>query len=653
MSKEQSPVDTIQKEAPKIAPQEAIYKYEGEPLKVGVVGLVHTHVHWILGREKYGDIEIVGIVEPNLDLAQRYSEQHGYSMDIVYNTLEEMVEATQPEAVTAFNRIIDHLSVVEYCAPKGIHVMVEKPLAVSWEDAQKMIDLADKHSIHLLTNYETSWYGSNYAAYKMIYEEQKIGDIKKIIFYTGHPGPIEIGCNEEFVEWLIDPVLNGGGALTDFGCYGANLATWYMKGAQPQTVSCITQQFKPDKYPKVEDEATIILTYPKTQVIIQASWNWSHNRKDMEIYGKTGYIYCKNGQDMEVLEKEEDGPFTMTAEPLAKGIHDPFAYMTKVVKEDYPVEPFGLSSLDNNKVAMQILEAAKQSSETGEIVKWDDFFLTSSKALSSKSPTQKMEAFNMVFIKGGSFTMGCQKQYQADCEDIEKPAHRAKARDFWLNKYEVTNKEFVEFANAYHKEEEKEKGWLEWFVNYHYFKESSCKVDFENGFFSVVKKYEHHPVGNVSMYGIQKYLLWKSEEDGIKYRLPTEIEWEFAARGGNKSQHYNFSGSNNLDEVGWYRENSNGSTHRIGLKKPNELGLYDMSGNMDEWCSVICTNYIKPGQKDVDIHKDEEGESYYAYIHRGGAHNQSQKEVRITHRSGCYTSGFYYGIGFRLASDGF
>ncbi len=354
--------------------EEEKYEYKGEALRVAVVGFVHTHVHWILGREKYGDIVIVGMVEPNRDLAERYAVQHGFSIDLVYSTLEEMVESTQPEAVLAFNRIIDHLSVVEYCAPRGIHVMVEKPLAVSWEHAQKMIALAQEHNIHLLTNYETSWYASNYEAYEMVHEENKFGEIRKIIFYTGHPGPIEIGCNEEFLEWLTDPVLNGGGALTDFGCYGANLATWYMKGATPETVSCVTQQIKPHKYPKVEDEATIVLTYPNTQVIIQASWNWSHNRKDMAVYGQTGYVYCKNGQEMEVLEDEAEGAFPMTAKPLKKGIHDPFAYMTKVIKEDYPVEPFGLSALDNNAIVMQILEAAKVSAETGKVINWKEMY---------------------------------------------------------------------------------------------------------------------------------------------------------------------------------------------------------------------------------------------------------------------------------------
>ncbi|MCP4976008.1 MAG: Gfo/Idh/MocA family oxidoreductase [Maribacter sp.] len=353
---------------------EPIYIYEGDPLQVAVIGLIHDHVHWILGREDFGDIEIVGIVEPNGELAKRYSNRYGYSMGIVFKTMDEMMKAIQPEAVLAFNDIYGHLEVVEYFAPKGIHIMVEKPLAVNLGHAKKMMALAEKHNVQLMTNYETSWYGSNYKAFDLVHKEGKIGDIRKIIFNTGHPGPIEIGCGKEFVTWLTDPKLNGAGALTDFGCYGANLATWLMKGETPQTVSCITQQIKPDLYPNVDDDATIILTYPKTQVVIQASWNWSHNRKDMAVYGMHGYVFCKNGEDMEVLENEKVGPILLRAKPLTKGVHDPFAYFTKVVKEDLPMDSFGLSSLENNLVVMQILEAAKHASKTGETVIWDEFF---------------------------------------------------------------------------------------------------------------------------------------------------------------------------------------------------------------------------------------------------------------------------------------
>jgi len=349
---------------------------ESKTLKVGVIGLVHTHVHWILGRENRGDIEIVGIVESNRDLASKYAKQYGFSMDIVYDTLEEMIEETKPEAVTAFNTIYDHLKVVEYCAPKGIHIMVEKPLAVNWKHAKRMIALAKRHNVYLLTNYETSWYASNQAAYDSVHNSGKIGEIRKIVFHTGHQGPIEIGCNPEFLEWLTDPVLNGGGALTDFGCYGANLVTWLMKGREPISVSCTLQQIKPHLYPKVEDEATVVLTYPGAQVIIQASWNWPQNVKDMEIYGSSGYIFCKNSVDIEILSKGNKQSTEIKAIPLPKNLNDPFALMQQLVKEGYALSPFSPSSIENNAIVMQILEAAKISAKNGSTVIWDDFLKT-------------------------------------------------------------------------------------------------------------------------------------------------------------------------------------------------------------------------------------------------------------------------------------
>jgi len=359
------------------APQESYYS--GKPLQVAVIGLTHTHVHWILGREKWGDIEIVGIVEPNRDLAQQYSKQHGYSMDIVYDSMEALYTSVQPEAVTAFNDIYGHLKVVEFFAPKGVAIMVEKPLAVNWEHAQKMAQLARTHNVPLLTNYETSWYGSNTTAFEWVQQDKTIGPIQRMVFHHGHPGPIEIGCNPEFLEWLTDPVLNGGGALTDFGCYGANLATWFLKGEIPKKVTAITRNYKPEKYPKVDDDATIVVDYGDKQIIIQASWNWSHNRKDMEIYGTTGYVFCKNGSRMEILKDEKAGPFSEEAAPLPMGVHDPFAYLNQVMNHNLTVEPYSVHSLENNLLVMQILEAAKHSAGIGKTVIWEDFF--SKKAL--------------------------------------------------------------------------------------------------------------------------------------------------------------------------------------------------------------------------------------------------------------------------------
>ena len=344
------------------------------PLKVGVIGLVHTHVHWLLGRENQNDIEIVGIVEPNSDLANRYSVQHGYSMDIVYDHIDELLEKESIEAVVAFNTIYGHLEVVEKCAPKGIHVMVEKPLAVNFEHAEKMKALAEEHNIHLLTNYETSWYESNFLAHQLILEDGIIGPLTRIKFNTGHPGPIEIGCNEEFLEWLTDPVLNGGGALTDFGCYGANLTNWFLKGVHPESVTCLTSNFKPDLYPKVDDDAIILLSYPDLNVIIQASWNWSHNRKDAEFYGQTGYVICEDGLNMRILESEDKGPYLKEITKKSGNHQDPFSFLHDVIRGKHNLQPFEPSTLENNILVMKILEAAKLSSTSGKTIRWADLF---------------------------------------------------------------------------------------------------------------------------------------------------------------------------------------------------------------------------------------------------------------------------------------
>ncbi len=339
------------------------------PLKVAVIGLTHTHVHWILGRPEQGDIKIVGIVESNKDLAQRYANQHGYSMDIVFDSMEELMAETQPEAVTAFGTIYDHLSVVEFFAPKGIHVMVEKPLAVSLDHAKKMKALAEKHNIHLLTNYETTWYATNHKAYDLVHKEKMVGELRKIVVHDGHYGPKEIGVNDEFLEWLTDPVLNGAGALTDFGCYGANLTTWLMEGERPQTVFAVTQTMKPELYPKVDDEATIILTYPKMQAIIQASWNWPISRKDIEVYGKTGQIIADNGSDMRYQLGDDKPEVKLKPKALKAPYQDPFAYLAAVVKGEIKPAPTDLSALENNMIVMEILEAAKKSARTGKVVK--------------------------------------------------------------------------------------------------------------------------------------------------------------------------------------------------------------------------------------------------------------------------------------------
>lgn len=346
---------------------------QNEPLRIGVAGLNHGHVPWVLNADNRPEIDIVGIAEPDRELAEKYSKQYGFSMDIVFGSIDEMLEKTKPEAVTGFGTTYQHLEIVQKCAPKGIHVMVEKPLAVSLDHAREMADLARRHKIQLLTNYETTWYPSHQQALEIL-ESEKIGDIRKIVVRDGHRGPKKIGVGPEFLEWLTDPELNGAGALMDFGCYGANLSTWLMNGQRPISVTAVVQQLNPADNPKVEDEATIILTYPSSQTIIEASWNWPIGRKDMEIYGLTGAILVDNGKQLRLRMAEGYDGFSeekFEMEKREKPLDDPFSMLYAVVRGQITLPNDDLSGLENNLIVMEILEAAKESARSGKTV-WLD-----------------------------------------------------------------------------------------------------------------------------------------------------------------------------------------------------------------------------------------------------------------------------------------
>jgi predicted dehydrogenase len=240
--------------------------------------------------------------------------------------------------------------------------MMEKPLAVNLEHARAIETAAKAGGIQIVVNYETTWSPAVQAAYPIACVRQEIGDLRKIVVHDGHRGPKEIGCSTNFLNWLTDPVLNGGGALVDFGCYGADLITWLMGGERPTSVFAVTQQIKPEVYPKVDDEATIVLTYPKAQGIIQASWNWAFDRKDMEIYGRTGYVMVPRSDSLKV-RKPGDQETEIAPAPLSGPNADPISYLVAVERRE--IKPSGLSSLDLNLIVTEILDAARESARTG------------------------------------------------------------------------------------------------------------------------------------------------------------------------------------------------------------------------------------------------------------------------------------------------
>ncbi len=228
----------------------------------------------------------------------------------------------------------------------------------------------------------------------------------------------------------------------------------------------------------------------------------------------------------------------------------------------------------------------------------------------------------MVLVKGGTFLMGSTKGY-----DDEKPVHKVTLSDFYISKYEITVKQYREFCKATgHKfPNTPDPSWYE---------------EHENT--PQWQWHDNHPIVNVSWYDAMEYCKWLSKVTGEYYTLPSEAQWEYAARGGRKTHDYIYSGSNNIKEVAWYDETTyERGTRPVGLLKPNELGLYDMSGNAFEWCLDGYGPYPAKHLKDPVLHKD----SQYRVV-RGGCWYYYDEYCRVAQRDGPKPNlkNFYYGF---------
>lgn len=332
-------------------------------IRVCVAGMNHDHIHGILSRYKDGTVDIVGISEPNRELWVKYGKLYHIPDSLFFTDLKTMLLKKKPDAVLGYNTVANHIDVVKICAPMHIPVMVEKPLAATLNQAKQIEALANQYHIKVLTNYETTWYPSYQYIHDMVAQDS-IGAVKKVVFHDGHQGPVEIGCSKEFLAWLTDPVLNGAGALNDFGCYGADLITWFMKGEHPIAVTAIGRHYKPQVYPKVEDDATVLVEYPGATCQLEASWNWPFGIKDMEVFGETGYYHGIDRDNVASRMRENKRAAFKTA-ALTPPISDPILYLTAVLQNKISGDD-DQSSLKYNMVAMEILDAAKRSIIAGK-----------------------------------------------------------------------------------------------------------------------------------------------------------------------------------------------------------------------------------------------------------------------------------------------
>ncbi|HEX3544597.1 MAG TPA: Gfo/Idh/MocA family oxidoreductase [Candidatus Acidoferrum sp.] len=344
------------------------------PVRVAIVGLVHGHVKGFLAALPGNQAAtLVAIVEPQDALAKDYAAKYHLDSNLFYSDLEAMLVEKHPDAVLVYTTIADHRRVIEIAARHGVSSMVEKPLATTLDDALAIRAVArnsgtSERPVRVLVNYETTWYASNQEVIAQA-AAGKLGELRKVVVHDGHEGPKEIGVGPEWLPWLTDPARNGAGALFDFGCYGADLMTVIMHGQPPVSVTAVAQTDKPEIYPRVDDDATVILRYPKAQAVLMPSWNWSFARKDMEVYGNAGYAITVGADRVRTRyrgdKSEPDSP--LTAPPLAAAQRDSLSYLAAVLRGR--VQSNGdLSSLETNVVVMQILDAALRSAQTGKSI---------------------------------------------------------------------------------------------------------------------------------------------------------------------------------------------------------------------------------------------------------------------------------------------
>lgn len=333
------------------------------PLRVLLAGLAHGHAGGFLRQAEADVVNLVGVWEADDTVWEKYRKNPKLQDVHRYTDLADALARSGAEAVWAFSDTRDHLAIVRAAAPRGLAVIVEKPLAVSWAAAAEMAALARKHGTLVLTNYETSWYPSFEEVRQMLGADGPLGPLRQIYAQAGHEGPVKIRVGSEFLAWLRDPARAGGGALFDFGCYGANLATWWLGNRAPVSVSANTSRFDPVNYPDCDDHAVIQLVYPDVQVTVVGSWHWPYSRKDVALYGERGAVITTNDRSYAV----RTGKTPLTNREAKTERREPLRWFADVVRRGAdPVDD--PSSLANNLIVMRILEAARRSAMEGRTI---------------------------------------------------------------------------------------------------------------------------------------------------------------------------------------------------------------------------------------------------------------------------------------------
>jgi predicted dehydrogenase len=337
-------------------------------VKLAIIGLDHDHV-WGLLRDLAGEpnAELVGIADNHQPLVDQAKTKVPSTVKF-YSDYVKMLDEMKPDGVIVTTENDRHLEILRECAKRHIHYSTEKPMAITAADAREMERLATQAGIKVMVNYWNAWVAPTHALYHRIHDGE-LGPVQRIIVRYGHQGPKEIGVSKYFADWLYDPVKNGGGAIMDFGCYGAEWAVW-LKG-RPSRVSAVTQKLKVDQHNAVDDDATIVLDYPDGTAIIEASWDWPYNMGQVQVFGPKGSLLAtardlfSRSPKSNVANGALDGE-RVAVDPPVHERSNPVSYFVDCIQNNKPIEdPL---SMKLNVQVMEILDSARESARTGKQV---------------------------------------------------------------------------------------------------------------------------------------------------------------------------------------------------------------------------------------------------------------------------------------------
>jgi predicted dehydrogenase len=332
-----------------------------DTFRVGVAGLTHDHI-WSMLRwwKELDGAQLVAAADPNSPLLEKIRTEHG--VPAVYASAEEMFSSEKLDIVTVATDNAGTAPIVEAAAARGIHVLSEKPMAATLEQATRMVDACRKARVQLMINWPTAW-NPAFQTLDRLVREGAIGAVHKVKYLAAHQGPKEMGCSPYFYGWLYDPERNGAGALMDYCCYGANMSAHWL-GRPESVVGIAGALVKPD-FP-VEDNAILLIKYPHAVGIAEASWTQQapDGGANPSVYGSTGTLSVFGSRIR--LGREGREPEWIEPDSPAPGRRNGAEYLVSCLRAGMPVE--GLCSPETSLLAQEILQRGLESTQQGRAI---------------------------------------------------------------------------------------------------------------------------------------------------------------------------------------------------------------------------------------------------------------------------------------------